>query len=70
MDLQPIQVEPLDDLHLLITFQNGEKKVFDVLPCSLAPVRQPLKNKSFFQSTEATKENPDCYEFARESDIN
>ena len=59
MNIQPIYIEPLDDLHLLITFQNGEKKVFDVVPRSSAPIRQPLKNKAFFQMEKTIKENPD-----------
>ena len=49
MNPRPIHVKPLDNYHLLITFQGGEKKIFDV---SL-PIYQPLKNKTFFQTAKA-----------------
>jgi hypothetical protein len=43
-----IAVEPLPDYYLLITFEHGEKKYFDMKPYLHATVFQPLKNVSFF----------------------
>ena len=55
MNLQPIYIEPLDDLHQLITFQTGEKKIFYVFPHLSVTIRQPLKNKTFFQKKSTEK---------------
>lgn len=53
MNPRPIDVKPLDGYKLFITFQNGEKKIFDVSPLLSLPVYQPLKNKSFFKTAKA-----------------
>jgi hypothetical protein len=43
-------VSPIKDYRLVLTFDNGEKRVFDAKPLfSLTAFRQ-LKNKSFFDS--------------------
>jgi hypothetical protein len=44
-----IAVEPLPDYCLLLTFEQGEKKRFDMKPYLHATVFQPLKNVSFFK---------------------
>lgn len=41
-------VEPLDDYKLLLTFEYGEKKVYDMKPLLSYKVFEPLKNKSIF----------------------
>jgi hypothetical protein len=43
-----IAVEPQPDYWLLLTFEQGEKKYFDMKPYLHATVFQPLKNVSFF----------------------
>lgn len=53
MNPRPIDVKPLDDYELLITFQNGEKRVFDAKPILAFPLYQPLKNKGFFTLVKA-----------------
>ena len=37
-------VQPQDDYRLLLTFENGEKRVFDVTPYLNMSVFSPLKN--------------------------
>lgn len=49
----PVDVKPLDDYELLVTFQNGEQKVFDAKPILSLPLYQPLKNKGFFNLAKA-----------------
>ena len=50
MDMLPevIAVQPLADHHLLLTFENGEYKRFDMSPYLHYPVFQPLQNHGFF----------------------
>lgn len=53
MNPRPVEVKPLDNYELLVTFQNGEKKVFDVKPILSMPLYQPLQNKAFFNLAKA-----------------
>lgn len=53
MNPRPIDVKPLADYELLVTFQNGEKRIFDVKPMLSMPIYQPLKNKGFFELAKA-----------------
>ena len=53
MSPSPVDVKPLDDYRLLITFQNDERKVFDVKPLLDMPMYQPLRNKGFFSLVKA-----------------
>lgn len=53
MNPRPIAVAPLKNYELLITFQNGEKKIFDVKPLLSSPLYEPLRNKSFFSTAKA-----------------
>lgn len=41
-------VEVLPDYHLLVSFDNGEIKIFDVNPLLSRKCYQPLKNIEFF----------------------
>jgi len=43
-----IAVQALPDHHLLLTFENGEHKCFDMSPYLHYPVFQPLQNTAFF----------------------
>lgn len=43
-------VVPTDDYKLLLTFNTGEKRIFDVKPLFNMPVFHPLKNEQFFKS--------------------
>ena len=53
MNPRPIDVRPLENFKLLLTFQNGEKKIFDVRPLLSMPIYAPLKNESFFKAVKA-----------------
>lgn len=44
----PIAVQYLHDYFLLITFSNGEKKVYDAQKDISAGIFKKLQNKSFF----------------------
>lgn len=53
MNPRPVNVKALDNYELLICFQNGEQKIFDVKPLLSMPIYQPLKNTSFFKMVKA-----------------
>ncbi|MCL2152618.1 MAG: DUF2442 domain-containing protein [Oscillospiraceae bacterium] len=46
----PIEVKPLEQYKLLITFDNSEKRIFDVTPYLSNSFFAPLKNPFVFQS--------------------
>jgi hypothetical protein len=46
----PIDVRPLERYRLLITFDNREKRIFDVAPYLDDSFFAPLKNPAVFQS--------------------
>ncbi|MEP6465825.1 MAG: DUF2442 domain-containing protein [Parafilimonas sp.] len=37
-----------DEKHLIVTFENGEQKAFDMSPYFIYPVFKPLKDRVFF----------------------
>ena len=43
-------VTPTEDYKLLLTFTNGEQRIFDFTPLLGMAVFKPLSNKSFFLS--------------------
>lgn len=45
-----IDVVPNDNFELLLTFSNGEQRVFDARPLLEMKVYSPLKNLSFFKA--------------------
>ncbi len=45
-----IAVKPLKDYRLLVTFENGRRKVYDCSALLEKPVFQPLKDKAFFKA--------------------
>ena len=53
MNPRPIDVKPLDDYKLLVTFQNKEMKIFDVKPLLHFPIYKPLENKGLFSIAKA-----------------
>ena len=44
------EVIPTDNYELLLTFNNGEKRIFDAHQLFDMKVFEPLKNSSFFKS--------------------
>lgn len=47
------EVTPTEDYKLLLTFSNGEHRIFDAKPLLGMSVFKPLVNKQFFQSVKA-----------------
>lgn len=43
-------VKPLEDHCLLLTFENGEQRIFDLTPYLEKPVFQRLKNTTLFKA--------------------
>ena len=43
-------VKPQENHSLLLTFENGEKRVFDLKPYFEKPVFKPLKNMALFKT--------------------
>ncbi|MCL2628720.1 MAG: DUF2442 domain-containing protein, partial [Oscillospiraceae bacterium] len=46
----PVAVEPLNEYKLLITFDNNEKRIFDVTPYLTDSFFAPLKSLTIFNS--------------------
>jgi antitoxin component YwqK of YwqJK toxin-antitoxin module len=53
MNPKPIKVVPLEDFELLITFKNGEEKIYNAKHLLNLPVFKPLNNKAFFDKAKA-----------------
>lgn len=53
MNPRPTHVQPLEDYRLLITFQNGERKIFDVRPLLSQPLYAPLRDQGLFAKAQA-----------------
>lgn len=49
MLLDVVAVKPLDDYKILITFENGERRIFDVTPLLDKPRWQELKDERLFR---------------------
>jgi len=46
----PIEVKPLENYHILITFDNKEQRIFDVTPYLSDSFFSPLHNPAIFNS--------------------
>ena len=62
----PVEVKPLEKYRLLITFDNKEKRIFDVAPYLSDSFFTPLRNPVIFQTV---KINPLTVEWAGGIDI-
>jgi len=60
------QVKPLENYNLLLTFENGEKRQFDMTPYLNIGLFQELKDEKMFKTV---KTNFDTIEWANEADI-
>jgi hypothetical protein len=59
-------VKPLDNYQLLITFENGEKRQFDMKPYLEVGIFRDLKDKNLFKTV---KISFDTIEWANEADF-
>jgi len=66
MYLAVIEVEPLEDYQLLLTFENGEKRIFDMKPYLDIGIFQELKDKKKFRTVRVSF---DSIEWANQADI-
>lgn len=66
MYLAVIDVEPLNDYKLLLTFENGEKRIFDVSPYLDKGIFQELKNEEKFRSVRVSF---DSIEWCNQADL-
>ena len=48
-NIQVVSASPLDDMMMILTFSNGEQRLFDATILS-RPAFQPLTNKEIFDS--------------------
>ena len=60
------QVEPLENYNLLLTFENGEKRQFDMTPYLNLGIFQELRDIKMFNTV---KTNFDTIEWDNEADI-
>ena len=66
MYLSVKEVKPREDYTLLLTYENGEQRVFDVNPCLNIGIFRELKDKQLFNTV---KPSFDTMEWANEADI-
>jgi len=66
MYLAVIDVKPLNDYKLLLTFENGEKRVFDVRPYLDKGIFQELKNEEKFKTVRVSF---DSIEWCNQADL-
>jgi len=66
MYLAVIDVEPLNDYKLLLTFENGEKRIFDVSPYLDKGIFQELKNEDKFKTVRVSF---DSIEWCNQADL-
>lgn len=66
MYLAVIDVEPLSDYKLLLTFENGEKRIFDVKPYLDKGIFQELKNEEKFKTVRVSF---DSIEWSNQADL-
>lgn len=52
MNPKPNSVTPTDDYKLLVKFENGEEKIFDMKPLLHYPVYEELKDEILFKDAE------------------
>lgn len=50
----PIEVKPLESYRLIITFDNEEKRIFDVAPYLNDDYFAPLRNPAIFKTVKVT----------------
>jgi len=60
------KVRPLDDYLLLLTYENGEKRKFDVKPYLDLGIFKELKDKTVFNTV---RKSFDTIEWANEADL-
>ncbi|WP_461207858.1 DUF2442 domain-containing protein [Clostridium sp. DL1XJH146] len=66
MYLAVVEVKPLQDYKLLLTFENGEKRTFDMKPYLEKGIFRELKDEKIFRTVRVSF---DSIEWSNEADI-
>ncbi len=66
MYLSVIEVKPLKDYQLLLTFENGEKRIFNMKPYLGKGIFQELKDEKMFRTVRVSF---DSIEWSNQADI-
>ena len=66
MYLSVVGVKPLEDYRLCLTFENGEKRVFDMKPYLEKGIFKELKDESLFRSVRISF---DSIEWSNQADM-
>lgn len=66
MYLAVIEVKPLSDYQLVLTFENGEKRIFDMKPYLNKGIYKELKDESKFKTVRVSF---DSIEWCNQADI-
>ena len=66
MYLAVTAVEPLEDYQLLLTFENGEKRIFDIKPYLDKGIFRELKDEKMFRTVRVSF---DSIEWSNQADI-
>ncbi|WBW97662.1 DUF2442 domain-containing protein [Oceanirhabdus sp. W0125-5] len=61
-----VEVKPLKDYKLLLTFENGEKRIFDMNPYLSKGIFKELKDENVFKTVRISY---DSIEWSNEADI-
>ncbi len=66
MYLSVTEVEPLEDYQLFLTFENGEKRIFDMKPYLDKGIFQELKDRQRFRTVRVSF---DSIEWDNQADV-
>ncbi len=66
MYLSIVNVKPLKDSQLLLTFENGEKRIFDMKPYLNKGIFKELRDEKMFRSVRVSF---DSIEWSNQADI-
>ena len=66
MYLSIVEVKPMQDNQLLLTFENGEKRIFDMKPYLNKGIFKELKDEKIFRSVRISF---DSVEWSNKADI-
>lgn len=66
MYLSVVDVKPMEDYRLFLTFENGEKRVFDMKPYLEKGIFKELKDERMFRSVRISF---DSIEWSNQADI-
>ena len=54
-EIRVLSVKPLDDKMMILTFESGEKRLYDASPLLGCPAFQPLRDDSVFKAAKVER---------------